>query len=134
MGGPGTSNLVHSRLGRSVSYAFGPPILGSWALLGRFLGANYVIITFLIDLVRIFIDFGRILEGFWKDFGSVLKSFFDDFHIFFKKLNFAKTLKKPRFLQCFVKVDLCKGNKKSMKNQRKINANFKWKKKAHKLT
>ena len=63
------------------------------------------------------IDFGRISEGFWKGFGSVLKSFFDDFHIFFKKLNLAKTSKKPRFLQCFVKVDLWKGNKKAVKNR-----------------
>ena len=98
----------------------------SWALLGRFLGANYVIIAFLIDLVRIFIDFGRISEGFWKGFGSVLKSFFDDFHIFFKKLNLAKTSKKPRFLQCFLKVALLniikeydKYDKKLMRNSNK---------------
>ena len=35
-----------------------------------------------------------------------------------------KTLKKPRFLQCFVRVELLKINKKSAKNRYNIDANF----------
>ena len=50
-----------------------------------------------------------------------------------KNCEFAKTLKKHWFLQCFVKVDLAKNNNKSAKNQWKIYVNFEWKKKGHKV-
>ena len=83
-------------------------------------------LAFFYDFLRFFVDLGWILGrffddfwGFFVDLGWILGRFLDGFSrivgISRKNCDFVKTLKKPRFLQCFVKVDLLKNNKKSTK-------------------
>ena len=65
--------------------------------------------AFSIDFLSYLIDFGSIWGGFWEDFSKIC-------WIFLENAAFVKTLKKPWFLQCFVRVELLKNHK----NQQKI--------------
>ena len=58
---------------------------------------------------RFGIDFGRIWGGFWEDLSMNLGDFFEI-------SDFTKTSKKPRFLQCFMKVEIVKISKYFLKN------------------
>ena len=70
--------------------SLGPPLV----VLGPFLGASAFEVAFRSDFFRFWTDLGWILEGFWVGFLMI-------FRIFCKNSDFAKTLKKHRFLQCF---------------------------------
>jgi len=58
-----------------------------------------------------------VLFGFWKGFSLI-------FHNMLENSDLAKTLKKPRFLQCFVRLELLEICEKSIKNPAKIDARF----------
>ena len=62
------------------------------------------------DFGWIFDGFGMVLVGFGKVFSSIFRSIFEN-------CDLSKTLKKPRFLHGFVRLQLLKVCKKSMKNQ-----------------
>ena len=65
-------------------------------------------LKFFGDFLEFFVDLGRILGRFLDGFSRIVG-------ISRKNCDFVETLKKPRFLLCFVKVDLLKNNKKSTK-------------------
>ena len=69
---------------------------------------------------------GRVLGGFWEDFSKIC-------WIFLENADFVKTLKKPWFLQCFVRGKLLKNHKNQPKIDKKIHANFEWQKKNPKM-
>ena len=92
-------------------------MLGHFSMLFRIFVPFWTHLAPSCDFLEFFDDF----LGFFVDLGWILGRFLDGFSrivgISRKNCDFVKTLKKPRFLQCFVKVDLLKNNKKSAKNQ-----------------
>ena len=76
----------------------------------RIFFASYIIMHFFIDFFRFFIDFGRILGGFWDDFSMI-------FHIFLKNVDFVKYSVFPRKNHYFSYVELLEIHEKSVKNQ-----------------
>ena len=65
-----------------------------WSFLGRFWAHLHSKLRSEAIFFRFWTDLGWILEGFWVGFLMI-------FRIFGKNSDFAKTLKKHRFLQCF---------------------------------
>ena len=61
-----------------------------------------------------------------------MEDFSTIFRIILENSDLAKTLKKPKFLQCFVRVELLRINKKSRTNTKKFNANLELEKNAQK--
>ena len=113
---------------------------GSWGYVGSFFAIFSHFGSFLDAawaIFRFFCSFGRFF-GFFVDFGWIWGWFFRFFSMIWgvsrRNREFAETLKKTRFLQCFVKVDLLKNNKNSTKNRWKINANFQLEKKHSRIT
>ena len=121
---------LHSGAREAFAY---PAEANRWGTLGRQVGSFFALFSHLVaffshfwGLLRNHSFFNRFFSnfnGFWMDLGRVLGwilgRFLDGFSrivgISRKNCDFVETLKKPRFLQCFVKVDLLKNNKKSTK-------------------
>ena len=75
----------------------------------RIFGASLLEVVLGSDFSRFFMDLGSIWGGFLEDVSTI-------FRIILENSDLAKTLQKPWFLQCFVRIELLKINKKSRKN------------------